>query len=95
MVIRYQRITIIKSDKPKSHGLNQELQWFGASLGLFGLRDKDKSCFRIFIALIKGLKKGGYQLEVFQVTRIMAWIMFFSPWLNTICVLPKKVRKIC
>ena len=56
MVIRYQRITIIKSDKPKSHGLNQELQWFGASLGLFGLRDKDKSCFRIFIALIKGLK---------------------------------------
>ena len=56
MVIRYQRITIIKSDKPKSHGLNQELQWFGVSLGLFGLRDKDKSCFRIFITLVKGLK---------------------------------------
>ena len=56
MVIRYQRITIIKSEKPESHELNHELQWFGASLGLFGLRDKDKSCFRIFIALVKGLK---------------------------------------
>lgn len=30
-----------------------DLQWLGNSLGLFGLRDKDKSCFRIFITLVK------------------------------------------
>ena len=29
---------------------------FGGSLGLFSKRDKDKSCFRIFIALVRDLK---------------------------------------
>jgi predicted transcriptional regulator len=33
------------------------LQWFGGSLGLFNLRDKDKSCFRIFIALLQSAKE--------------------------------------
>ena len=28
------------------------------SLGLFNLRDKDKSCFRVFIELVKTAKKG-------------------------------------
>ena len=28
----------------------------GQSLGLFSLRDKDKSCYRIFIVLVKALK---------------------------------------
>jgi|TARA_Y100000310_G_C20689109_1_gene821012 predicted transcriptional regulator len=37
--------------------INQELQWLGSSLGLFNLRDKDKSCFRIFIELIKSSKQ--------------------------------------
>lgn len=36
--------------------MNDELQWFGTSLGLFGERDRDKSCFRIFIELIKAIK---------------------------------------
>lgn len=39
--------------------VNDELQWFGSSLGLFGERDKDKSCFRIFIELIKAIKATG------------------------------------
>jgi predicted transcriptional regulator len=41
-----------------SKNLNENLQWFGSSLGLFNLRDKDKSCFRIFIELVKASKKG-------------------------------------
>ncbi len=51
-----QRITIIKIRQPTQQNLNEELQWFGTSLGLFNLRDKDKSCFRIFIELLKATK---------------------------------------
>ena len=52
-----QRITIINIRKPIERNINQELQWLGNSLGLFNLRDKDKSCFRIFIELIKSAKQ--------------------------------------
>lgn len=55
-MIRYQKITIINIRKPGQKNLNQELQWLGNSLGLFNLRDKDKSCFRIFIELLKDAK---------------------------------------
>ena len=53
------RITIVKVRRPTRHSINDELQWFGHSLGLFGERDRDKSCFRIFIELIKALKQAG------------------------------------
>ncbi|MEA2037381.1 MAG: ArsR family transcriptional regulator [Nanoarchaeota archaeon] len=58
-MIRYyrQKITIIRSKKPSENTINQELQWLGDSLGLFNLRDKDKSCFRIFIELLKSTKR--------------------------------------
>jgi len=52
-----QKITIIKTRKPTEKNLNQELQWLGSSLGLFNLRDKDKSCFRLFIELLKATKR--------------------------------------
>lgn len=55
--ITHHRITIVKFRKPIEHNLNQELQWLGSSLGLFNLRDKDKSCFRIFIELLKAAKR--------------------------------------
>ena len=42
--------------RPETPSLNEELQWLGSSLGLFNLRDKDKSCFRIFIELLKATK---------------------------------------
>ena len=58
MVTNYQKITIIKIRKPLRRDVNEELQWFGASLGLFNLRDKDRSCFRIFVELLKAAKKG-------------------------------------
>lgn len=57
--MRYlQRITIMSIRKPVQKNVNQELQWLGSSLGLFNLRDKDKSCFRVFIELIKNTKLG-------------------------------------
>jgi len=52
----HRRITIVNIRKPVTRNVNQELQWLGTSLGLFNLRDKDKSCFRIFIELLKAAK---------------------------------------
>ncbi|MBU89987.1 hypothetical protein CMO94_00475 [Candidatus Woesearchaeota archaeon] len=52
------KITITNIRKPVQKNVNQELQWLGSSLGLFNLRDKDKSCFRVFIELVKTAKKG-------------------------------------
>jgi len=51
------RITLIRVPKPTSSDVNIELQWLGNSLGLFNMRDKDKSCFRVFITLIKAAKQ--------------------------------------
>jgi predicted transcriptional regulator len=51
-----QRITIINIRRPVEKTINQELQWLGTSLGLFNLRDKDKSMFRVFIELVKAAK---------------------------------------
>ena len=52
------RITIVSSERPEQDNLNDELLWLGGSLGLFGLRDKDKSCFRVFLELIKNARSG-------------------------------------
>ena len=51
------RITIVKIRKNNYDNVNQELQWLGNSLGLFTLRDKDSSCFRVFITLVKRAKQ--------------------------------------
>lgn len=51
-----QRITIVNIRKPVERNVNQELQWLGSSLGLFNLRDRDKSTFRVFIELLKTAK---------------------------------------
>ena len=56
MIITHHKITIVNIRKPTQKNINQELQWLGTSLGLFNLRDKDKSCFRIFIELLKAAK---------------------------------------
>ena len=56
MVFIRQRITIVNIRKPAEHNVNQELQWFCSSLGLFNLRDRDKSTFRVFIELLKSAK---------------------------------------
>jgi len=56
--MRFTRITIIRIRKPEQDHVNDELKYLGESLGLFNERDKDKSCFRIFIVLLKSLKTG-------------------------------------
>lgn len=53
----FRKITIINIRKKKLRNINDELQWVGNSIGLFGNRDKDKSCFRIFIALVRNIKE--------------------------------------
>ncbi len=58
MAFIHRRITIVTMRKPAKASLNDELQWFGSSLGLFGLRDKDRSMFRVFIELLKSAKGG-------------------------------------
>ncbi len=59
--MQFTRITIIRMKKPQiehnnASNINEELKFLGESLGLFNERDKDKSCFRIFIILLKALK---------------------------------------
>ena len=46
-------ITIKKIKKPKISDLNQDIQIISYSLGLFTKRDKEKSCFRVFIEILK------------------------------------------
>ena len=46
-------ITIKKIRKPKISDLNQDIQIISQSLGLFTKRDKEKSCFRVFIEILK------------------------------------------
>lgn len=53
-----QRITIIHVRKNTDSNVNDKLQWIGNSLGLFNARDKNQSCFRIFIVLLKHAKQG-------------------------------------
>ena len=52
-----QKVTIIKIRRSNAENVNQELQWLGNSLGLFGLRDRDSSCFRVFITLVRKAKR--------------------------------------
>ena len=52
-----EKITIVRIRKTPSHDIHQELQWLGNSLGLFGRRDKDRSCFRVFITLVRKAKR--------------------------------------
>ena len=51
------RITVINIRKPAGKNINHELQWLGSSLGLFNLRDRDKSCYRLFIEIVKTTKE--------------------------------------
>ncbi|NIA03823.1 MAG: winged helix-turn-helix transcriptional regulator [Nitrospiraceae bacterium] len=46
-------LRISRISKKGNPDLNDEIFWFAESLGLVGNRDKDKSCFRIFIELLK------------------------------------------
>ena len=55
MITRFQKITLVRIRSPQK-SINQEIQWLSESLGLFSERDKDKSCFRLFLEIIKTRK---------------------------------------
>lgn len=55
MITRFQRITIVRIRSPEN-ALNPEIQWLSESLGLFSERDKDRSCFRLFLAILQSKK---------------------------------------
>jgi DNA-binding transcriptional ArsR family regulator len=57
-MVSISRITISRIRKPKDNSMNDELQWIFQSLGLFGNRDKNKSCFRTVIVLLRELREG-------------------------------------
>ena len=50
------KLTIVRVRRSNSDNIHQELQWLGNSLGLFSLRDKNSSCFRVFITLVRRAK---------------------------------------
>jgi len=47
------KIILVKIRRGTTEDVNRELQWLGNSLGLFNLRDRDSSCFRVFITLVR------------------------------------------
>lgn len=55
--MRITKITIVNKHSVPDN-VNDLLLAFGTSLGLFSVRDKDKSCYRIFIVLLEALKVG-------------------------------------
>ncbi len=50
------KIVIIRKEEKPLNDVNSELQWLSDSLGMFNERDKESSCFRIFIELVKEKK---------------------------------------
>ncbi|MCK5321251.1 winged helix-turn-helix transcriptional regulator [Candidatus Pacearchaeota archaeon] len=46
-------IRILNLEPSDEQPLNEEIQWFSNCLGMFNKRDKEKSCFRIFIHLLE------------------------------------------
>ncbi len=56
MITRFTRIVIQRVKVPKEN-LNAELMWLSKSLGLLSERDKEYSCFRMFIEIIKASKR--------------------------------------
>lgn len=70
--MRWTSITIVRKRIPSDKTVNEELQWLGHSLGLFSIRDKDKSCFRVFIILVKNLKakQGSTSDEIADLTNL-------------------------
>ena len=50
-------IHIRKIPKPVGEDLNNLIKWFSESLGLFNSRDKDSTCYRVFILVLRSVNK--------------------------------------
>ena len=51
------RFIIIKNKRKDLNDTNEVLQIFSNTLGLFNDRDRERSCFRIFVELVKAEKE--------------------------------------
>ncbi len=49
----YRYISLRYVEYEDGYNVNELIQWFGKSIGLFGPRDREKSCFRLFVELFK------------------------------------------
>jgi predicted transcriptional regulator len=49
----YRYISLRYVEYDEGYNVNELIQWFGKSIGLFGPRDREKSCFRLFVELFK------------------------------------------
>jgi predicted transcriptional regulator len=58
MIHEFSKVTIVRIRKPHQKNVNDDLQWLCSSLGLFSMRDKNSSCFRVFVELLKTTRKG-------------------------------------
>ncbi len=60
--MRAAKITIVRLNLRRpvtdDFDVNQELQLLGGALGLYSSRDKDKAKFRIFVFLLRSLRRG-------------------------------------
>lgn len=54
--MQFRKVTIIRTSAPEEGTVNEKLQWMAGSLGLFTKRDKDRSCFRVFIEILRQTK---------------------------------------
>ncbi|MDI6737220.1 MAG: ArsR family transcriptional regulator [Nanoarchaeota archaeon] len=52
------KLTIYRLQRPKNADINKQVMWFSGAMGLFTCRDKSKSCYRIFLELLKAAKQG-------------------------------------
>jgi len=52
----FKQIKLVKIRHSSRNNINQDIQWLSASLGMFNKRDREKSCYRIFIELLKHAK---------------------------------------
>lgn len=52
------KLTIYRLQRPKAPDVNKQVMWFSGTMGLFTCRDKSKSCYRIFLELLKAAKHG-------------------------------------
>ena len=55
VILRKNKIIIFRTRRPPVENINEELRWFCDSIGILGERDKDKSCFRMFVLLLRSL----------------------------------------
>ncbi len=54
---RVREISLVNAIPPEDNQINTLIQWYALSLGLLSSRDKDKTCFRIFLELLRNSKK--------------------------------------